>query len=337
MDKAHTCGRALAAAVLVLTAVTAPRAWPGDGARIVFGAATRDGKKGIYITTPQGDGFKELTDHRIGGIWPAWSHDGRSIAFAHSPLGLHRSIYLMDPDGDNVRMLSRAAGGGDWYPTWSPRDDAIAFTSSRRHGLGSRTIYVADLASGAETLITDPDTWALGPSWSPVGDTIAYASGNAHLDIHIMDRAGTPLAQLTDRPRVDWQPSWHPRGKLIAFVSGGEDSANLDIHTRNSDGAGERRLTMHPADDRTPVWSPDGTQILFDSLRDGVGGLFIMTLEGRIVRKVTDERLAGRVGATLVEAWGASWHDPAVPRSVSPVGRHATTWGWLKRLGAPGL
>ena len=153
------------------------------------------------------------------------------------------------------------------------------------------------------------------------------------MDIHIMDGQGGDLGQLTDRPRHDGAPSWHPRTKAIAFESWGENDDNVDIHTMDADGSDEQRLTTHPTDDRKPSWSPDGTQILFESHRDGVMGLYIMNRDGRIVRKVTDDRLLGRPGAWLTDLHGASWFDPAVPRSVSPVGRRATTWGWLKRLG----
>jgi Tol biopolymer transport system component len=58
----------------------------------------------------------------------------------------------------------------------------------------------------------------------------------------------------------------------------------------DADGTNERRLTAHPASDGDPDWSPDGTQILFTSKRDGDPALFIMDLNGRIVRRVTDER-----------------------------------------------
>ena len=100
-----------------------------------------------------------------------------------------------------------------------------------------------------------------------------------------------------------------------------------DIYTINTDGSDERRITKHLAWDGNPCWSPDGTQIVFESTRDDSQGLFIMDLDGRIVQKVTDERIAS--------VNGASWFDPDVPRSVSPIGRRTTTWGWLKRLGAP--
>jgi TolB protein len=146
------------------------------------------------------------------------------------------------------------------------------------------------------------------------------------MDIHVMGRQGRHLAQLTDRRAHDTRPNWHPRGTAIALQSdegGGDDG---DIHTIETDGSGERRLTKHPANDSDPRWSPDGTQILFTSGRDGADALFVMDLDGRIIRRVTSER--------FIYIEGSSWYDPDFPRSVSALGRHAATWGWIKRFGA---
>ncbi|MEO2005775.1 MAG: hypothetical protein ABGY41_16950, partial [Candidatus Poribacteria bacterium] len=78
-----------------------------------------------------------------------------------------------------------------------------------------------------------------------------------------------------------------------------------------------------------PCWSPDGTEILFTSQRDVPRGLFVINVNDLSIRRVT-EGIWGQFRAID----GSSWYDPSVPRNVSPVGRHATTWGWMKRLGA---
>jgi len=245
----------------------------------------------------------------------------------YSPDGSARGIWLMDADARNLRQISDGGGGGDLDPTWSPRDDAIAFT---RLTLDEEPwgIRVAGLGGAPEVQITDRQTHSRHPAWRPAGDVIAYAErGVGGTNIHTMDSQGRPLRQLTDVPRYQATPSWHPRGTAIAFIRYDESGNNSDIYAMNADGTGERRLTEHASADRRPVWSPDGTQILLESLRDGTGQLYIMDLDGRVVRRLTDN------GAQFTDVDGASWFDPDVPRSVSPVGRRATTWGWVKRLG----
>jgi Tol biopolymer transport system component len=235
----------------------------------------------------------------------------------------------MDADGGNLRRISNAPFPyGDSYPSWSPRGDAIAFASARE-GRGREGVYVSDIDGGEEVRITGLDTSVMWSNWRPVGDAIVYASTKAGtMDIHIMDGRGSHLAQLTDDRRWDMTPSWHPRGEAIAFASVGEADVTGDIYTIDADGSNRRRITKHPADESDPCWSPDATQILFESNRDGRQGLFIMDLEGRrIVRRVTDGRF------DYIE--GSDWYDPRFPRSVSPIGRHAAMWGWIKQLGPP--
>ncbi|MEO2006546.1 MAG: hypothetical protein ABGY41_20900, partial [Candidatus Poribacteria bacterium] len=218
---------------------------------------------------------------------------------------------------------------GDFKPTWSPRDDAIAFSRLElEEGATSWSIYVVDIDGGPGAQITDPQVSARCPTWRPEGDVIAYILGDGgDWNIHTMDSEGRPLDQLTDRRNSGLEPSWHPRGKAIAFVSW-ENRVNSEVYTMSADGTDKRRLTTHSSVDRDPVWSPDGTQILFKSYRDGPPRLYIMDLDGRIVRRVPDHRQA-----RFREIDGASWFDPDAPRSVSPVGRRAVLWGWMKRLG----
>jgi dipeptidyl aminopeptidase/acylaminoacyl peptidase len=99
-----------------------------------------------------------------------------------------------------------------------------------------------------------------------------------------------------------------------------------DIYVIAANGTGEQRLTAHPADDGDPSWSPDGAKIVFTSRRDG-NGLYIMDRDGRNIRRVTD-------GGEFRGIEGSSWYDPDAPRSVSPVARRATMWGWLRAVDA---
>ena len=313
----------IAAVALALLACAAPRSWAEDGPRIAFGGVTRDFANSIYVITPEGDGLEELTDHGDWASYPEWSRDGSRIAFDYSDGALPTRIYRMNADGSNQKPMSY--GPWDTGATWSPQEDAIAFGSAR-DGSHRQGVYTADFHRGGGGLRISGGTYAKFPSWSPAGDVIAYASDRAgSVDIHTMDRLGRHLAQLTDGPDYYTEPSWHPRGEAIAFESWDEGNRS-DVYTMAPDGADQRRLTVHPASDTDPTWSPIGTQILFTSDRDGDHGLFIMELDGRIVRKVTDDRFM------YIE--GSSWFDPDFPRSVSPIGRHAATWGWLKRLRA---
>jgi len=312
--------------LVVFVALVASRAWPQDGSRIVFAGSKADSFTNLYMTTPDGASYELLT--RVSE-YPAWSRDGRTIALSSISGGPER-LYLMDADGGNMRPITD--GPDDWRPTWSPDGGSIAFASGRE-GRQRVGIYVADLATGVQTRLTGMGMVATHPCWRPGGGSIVYVSNReGAYDLHIMDEQGRHLTQLTDTPIGDANPDWHPREDVIAFSAAdtvdedGEVTSN--IYTIRADGSGEQRLTDHPASDGEPKWSPNGREILFMSKRDGGAALYIMDSRGRAIRRVTDDR--------FVRIWGSSWFDPKFPRDVSPVGKRAATWAWLRRLGGPG-
>ncbi len=45
--------------------------------------------------------------------------------------------------------------------------------------------------------------------------------------------------------------------------------------------------------------------------------------DGRNVRRLTHH---------LSSDWDPTWFDPFAPYSVSPAGKHAVRWGWLKQV-----
>ncbi len=323
-----------AALILVFAVCATPRASSREGGRIVFGAVGPGNAARIFLTNADGSHFEALKPRGARTVWdehPVWSPDGRTIAFSASVDAVSERIVLMESDGSNARVISD--GPGDWYSTWSPDGRDIAFTSGRV-GNERAGIYRHFLDSGQTVRITALDSLAASPSWRPGGGSIVYLSTRAGTeDLHLMDDLGGHIAQLTDRDTADQNPRWHPRKDVIAFTAWGERGPDgispfADIHTIQADGSDERRLTAHPAWDADPSWSPSGGNLLFTSRRTGRPALYIMNSDGRGLRRITDR--------AFTAIWGSDWFDAKYPRSVSPIGRHAATWGWLKRLGAAG-
>ncbi len=285
----------------------------------------------IFIMDINGKQQKNLTKHASRDLHPTWSPDGRKISFS-STRDRNSNIYVMDADGNNVQRLTNHPGK-DSEPAWAPVGNKIAFCSSRESIMGSSNIYVMDADGKNVRKLTNHLGGDSSPAWSPNGRNIAFRSCRQErgCDIYVMDADGENVRRLTDRFEFNITPAWSPNGRKIAFVAySGDDDRVSGIYTMNADGGGIARVTNYSGGD--PVWSPDGGQLAFYSNKDPEGvpnsdtEIYVIDADGKNERQLTHNQ----TGDVCPD-----WFDPAVPRAVSSVGRHATIWGWVKQLNQP--
>ncbi len=97
----------------------------------------------------------------------------------------------------------------------------------------------------------------IGPTWSPDGQFVAYASDRkGNFDIWVQQVGGGTPIQVTSSPAHDWQPDWSPDGKSIVFRSE-RDGGGLFVVPAY--GGLEKKISSFGYH---PMWSPDGSQIL---------------------------------------------------------------------------
>lgn len=163
---------------------------------------------------------------------PVWAPDGRSIA-------LRRKRYAMEGEVVPAELVLLAADAGE------------------------HVVLAVDDIPTVDGLMT---RYVDGPSWSPDGEEVAFASllGSDRWRIWVISRTGGQRRLLFPELGVaHFYPSWSPRDAgQIAYVAEAENGA-LDLWVTALD-AGEdaRNLTGGRVGGiEAPRWSPDGTRI----------------------------------------------------------------------------
>lgn len=218
-------------------------AWSPDGEWLVY----RDSRRGIneddeiYVARADGTEPRNLSMNPANDWGPDWSADGEWIVFNSDRDGSPLSGYLVRPDGSDLHRIDIDV----WfeYPSFSPDRTAIAFAG---HAGGDYEIYVADMATGVVTQLTDSpgaDGW---PVWSPGGEWIAFT---------------------TERDDCLRAPPDHDCWRS------GEPGEHHDVWLMRPDGSEQHRVT--PESGHFVAWAPDGEHLLISGRT-----LYVVRLDG---------------------------------------------------------
>lgn len=119
---------------------------------------------------------------------------------------------------------------------------------------------------------------------------IAFISDrDGNKELYVMDWDGRRPTRLTANRSLDLSPSWDPDGRRIAYVSYKRGSPEIFV----MDAYAGREVVFAGGRDASffsPEWSPDGDSIIFNSSMDDESELYIRSLEGREMRRLTFSR-----------------------------------------------
>jgi TolB protein len=193
-----------------------------------------------------------------------YSPDGSTLIFASTRSG-RSQIWAMDQDGGSARQLHQSSGNDYGRVASNGDGTCLCFSSDRS---GQNAVYVLDRRNGRIDLVSDPNFWSFGPTWSS-SDCVAFFSkkgGNA-INVWTVRPDGSELRQITNQPGESRQPWWSPDGRMLA-LSADHGSRLFQIWILQPDGTAARCITQG-GNYQQPFWSPDGKRIAVSAKLDG--------------------------------------------------------------------
>jgi len=239
-----------------------PRISP-DGQTLAFmsSASGHPAIKLLSLTTNRLLPFPDFAGK--GGLeeTPAWSPDGKKLAFAMKT-GENVEIYTVNANGRGLVRLTTSRGAVlNVSPVWNPKPPAgspgqIAYVSNRAGALPQ--LYVMD-ADGRNQQRLPLGGYAVSPSWSPNGLSLAFAwvrnnggENSGASDIYIWNFGSQSYVQLTHNAERNDFPSWAPDNRHLVFQSG--PPYHSQLFSVAADGSTPAQLTT-AGKNEMPNWS----------------------------------------------------------------------------------
>lgn len=243
---------ALAIAALALGACDGDGGYSSPPTGNIAFTSDRDRNLEIYVMSADGTGQTNLTNDPTDDKEPWWSPDGTQLAFGSFRAG-PPNIFLMNADGSDVRQFTDtpAVEGG---VRWSSDGSKVAFYSMRRQGDGLLWVASAD-GSDPQPVLGDIH---------PAGPEVQCAGG--------------------------FPGDWFPDRERILFRGSYAAASALQICAVNADGSD--LFVIFSEDDSFaiyPMLSPDNTRLVFVLNRGGNEDVYVVDLDGRNLRQVTDD------------------------------------------------
>ena len=239
--------------------------WSPDGQRLAFVSKRGDekAKRQLYVMPMGGGEPEQLTDLKEDVGEPAWSPDGSRLVFsARVPDAAY------EEEDDRKREPRR-------FTRLQFKLDSVGWTGDRR-----RHLYVVPADGSAEpTQITDGDFEDSQPTWTPDGESIAFAAArhddwdiSFYSDVWVVPATGGEPTRLTPGDAAYGSPSYSPDGSKLAvkWGPGGYDfPRHVQIGVIDAATGGDLKLVSTSLDRqcdpypdlREPIW--DGDAVVF--------------------------------------------------------------------------
>jgi len=214
--------------------------WSPDGSRILLNTVDPDGTEDLWTANADGSDRTRIVDCVTPCLWAdeaAWSPDGLMIVFHRGVMadGEFRStLEILDLASGDVRVvLTMPTKQILLAPRWAADGKRLAVEVIRVPDVraegepvgGAIGVVDLDASTPKVTLLTDFDSFANNPDWSPTEDLIVFsqpAGPNLSLaDLAVVSPDGKGLRTVTalvDQGAAAIHPGFTPDGKRLLFL-----------------------------------------------------------------------------------------------------------------------
>lgn len=243
------------------------------------------------------------------------------IAFSRFLNSGNVELFSMLPDGRDLKQLTfsnvfnSAEPVVNAHPFYSKDGKHIAFTSTRTT---NANIFIMGSDGTGVKQVTSGSGQSEVPSINPDMTRIAFSGSRngSSFEIFTINIDGTDLKQLTFNNCTNDGPKYTPDGKYIIFSSdmnGKGVPRNRDIYIMDAHtGQNLRRITYGMDNRFSRSISPDGKEIVFSSTKNNVGNLYIVAIDGKGLKRITNSAGYG-AGFEPLPGW------PVFNGAITPV------------------
>jgi gamma-glutamyltranspeptidase len=250
-------------------------AWAPDGRQVAVSFFDRiwtmapDGRQPRLVTTAS-----EALERE-----PAWSPDGRRLAFA-ADRGNGFDIFVVAARGGSPTAVTAMPGDERW-PSWTP-DGRLVFAHRAAAPRGRSAdparqwdLYVVSQVSGspawqAPVRLTDTPEQETHPRVSPDGRYVAFVSDRDSVeDVDVFAFLLPPAGTATPVPL----------GAPVSRSGPPGSEQTLDVKSKENTPPPVTRVTRARGEEAALSWAPDSARLAFYAVRDGVGSVWVASVE----------------------------------------------------------
>jgi len=215
-----------------------------------------------------------------------WSATSNQIAYTISQRAEAdslRRIYLVDRvNGDSSRLTDAVSPTGtDFYPRFSPSGGKVAFLRGEPQPDHRTTLWVVDVASGAESRLTDLPAQLGGMAWLD-DNRLVYSVSDAGTMrgriVNVNSGAAYPIES-----NGFMHPDYRADERLLVVA---EPRSDQDLALLAADNT-TRNVAQSTSNDHHGRLSPDELWIAFISRRSGFDELWIASTNDDVSRRLT--------------------------------------------------